>query len=197
MANIKYIRVSTKDQNTARQEPGKQVIDADTTQYDKVFTEKVSGKNTKDRPELAKLMAYVREGDTVTVESYSRFARSTLDLLNLVEELKNKGVQFISLKEKADTTTPQGKLIFTIFAGLAEFERELMLQRQAEGIAIAKAEGKYKGRQRIKVSPEQFAKQYKAWKEGTQTATEAMNNLNLKPNTFYRRVKEYEEGQNA
>lgn len=188
MANIKYIRVSTQEQNTARQE-------TDTAKYDKVFIEKVSGKNTKDRPELAKLMAYVREGDTVTVDSYSRFARSTIDLLKLVDELNKKGVQFRSLKEQTDTTTPQGRLIFTIFAGLAEFEREQMLQRQAEGIAIAKAEGKYRGRQPIKVDIKQFERQYKAWKAGTLTATEAMKNLDLKPNTFYRRVKAYEEGQ--
>lgn len=185
MANIKYIRVSTTDQNTARQE-------TDTAQYDKVFIEKASGKNTKDRPELAKMMAFVREGDTVTVDSYSRFARSTRDLLNMVEELNSKGVQFVSLKEKTDTTTPQGRLIFTIFAGLAQFEREQMLQRQAEGIAIAKAEGKYKGRQRIGVDKKQFEREYQAWKADKQTAKETMDRLNLKPNTFYRRVKEYE-----
>lgn len=188
MARIKYIRVSTAGQNTARQE-------VDTAKYDKVFTEKVSGKNIKDRPELKRMMEYVREGDTVVVDSYSRFARSTKDLLNLVDELKQKGVEFISIKENTDTSTPQGKLILTIFAGLAEFEREQMLQRQAEGIAIAKGEGKYKGRQRIGVVNEQFEKQYQAWKAEKQTAVETMAKLNLKANTFYRRVKEYEAGQ--
>lgn len=188
MAYIKYIRVSTGAQNTARQEPGK----IDTNTYDKVFTEKVSGKNRKDRPELARMLEYVREGDTVVVDSYSRFARSTVDLLNMVAELERKGVQFISLKENTDTTTPQGRLIFTIFAGLAQFEREQMLERQREGIEIAKAAGKYKGRKRIEVDTKQFEKQYNAWKQGAQTATEAMRKLSLKPNTFYRRVAEYE-----
>lgn len=184
MANIKYIRVSTTKQNTARQE-------VDTATYDKVFIEKVSGKD-RERPELKKMMAYIREGDTVTVESYSRFARSTKDLLDMVEEFNSKGVQFVSQKEKVDTSTPQGRFIFTVFAGLAQFEREMMLQRQAEGIAIAKGAGKYKGRQPIDVDPKRFEKEYQAWKENKQTARETMNNLNLKPNTFYRRVKEHE-----
>lgn len=186
MARIKYIRVSTAGQSTARQE-------VDTATYDKVFTEKVSGKNIKDRPMLKQMMEYVREGDTVVVDSYSRFARSTKDLLTLVDELKHKGVEFVSIKENTDTSTPQGKLILTIFAGLAEFEREQMLQRQAEGIAIAKGEGKYKGRQRISINKAQFEKEYKAWKAGKQTAVETMTRLNLKPNTFYRRIREHEQ----
>lgn len=189
MANIKYIRVSTIEQNTARQE-------TDTAKYEKVFVDKASGKNT-DRPELKKMMEYVREGDTVTVDSYSRFARSTIDLLRMVEELNQKGVQFVSIKEKIDTSTPQGKLMLTIFAGLAEFEREQMLQRQKEGIEIAKADGKYKGRQPIRVDTAHFEKEYKQWKSGKQTATAAMKALNMKPNTFYRRVKEYEQQQQS
>lgn len=184
MANVKYIRVSTKEQNTARQE-------TDITQYDKIYIDKISGKNM-NRPELKKMMEYIREGDTVTVDSYSRFARNTKDLLHLIEELNNKRVGLISLKEKIDTSTPQGKLMLTIFAGLAEFEREQMLQRQAEGIQIAKENGKYKGRQPIKVDAKKFEREYKAWKEKKITAKQAMNNLGLKPNTFYRRVKEYE-----
>lgn len=184
MARIGYIRVSTQEQNTARQ-------DAMMQDCDKVFTEKISGKDT-NRPQLKKMLEYVREGDTVVVESYSRFSRSTKDLLDLVEQLQNKGVEFVSLHENVDTSTPQGKLIFTIFAGLAQFEREQTLQRQAEGIAAAKAAGKYKGRQPIKVEGDAFAKEVTAWKEGKQTARATMNKLGLKPNTFYRRVKEFE-----
>ncbi len=93
--------------------------------------------------------------------------------------------------------TPQGKLMLTIFAGLAEFEREQMLQRQKEGIEIAKADGKYKGRQPIRVDIAHFEKEYKQWKSGKQTATAAMKALNMKPNTFYRRVKEYEQQQQS
>ena len=187
MANIGYIRVSTQEQNTARQESNLAEL------CDKLFIEKVSGKDTEHRPQLKAMMDYVRAGDTVIVDSYSRFARSTKDLLELVDKLREKGVAFKSLKEKdIDTTTPDGELIFTIFAGLAQFERKQMLQRQAEGIAIAKAEGKYKGRQRIKFDQAAFVKEYEAWKQGKQTARETMAKLGLQTNTFYRRVKEYE-----
>lgn len=184
---IKYIRVSTAEQNTARQE-------SDSSEFDKVFIDKVSGKDT-NRPELEAMMQYVREGDTVVVESYSRFARNTKDLLQMVEHLERKGVAFVSQKEQIDTSTPQGKLMLTIFAGLAQFEREQLLQRQAEGIAIAKQEGKYKGRKPISIDEAAFKTVYSDWKGGGITAREAMKRLNLKSNTFYRRVKEYEATQ--
>jgi len=186
MARIGYVRVSTQEQNTARQE-------ISLSNCDKMFVEKVSGKDTEHRPQLKAMMEYVREGDTVIVSEYSRFARSTRDLLNLVDQLQKKGVTFVSLKENIDTSTPQGELMMTIFAGLAEFERKQMLQRQAEGIAVAKAAGKYTGRQPIKVDEKAFEREYLSWKEGNQTAKKAMQNVGLRPNTFYRRVKEYED----
>ncbi len=133
---IGYVRVSTTEQNTARQEEMMKEWNVD-----RIFKEKISGKDT-ERKELKKLMEYVRSGDVVIVESYSRFARSTKDLLQLLEELQKKEVSFISQKEQINTTIPQGKFMLTVFAGLAEFERESILQRQKEGIAIAKAEGK-------------------------------------------------------
>ncbi|MDL2225867.1 recombinase family protein [Eubacteriales bacterium OttesenSCG-928-M02] len=182
MEKIGYIRVSTEDQNTARQELQLQGAD-------KVFLEKASGKNTVSRPELKKMMEYVREGDTVIVESISRFARNTRDLLSLVEELKDKGVSFVSLKESIDTTTPQGQFMLTVFGAMAELERESILQRQREGIEIAKSEGKYKGRQPIQVDENAFKAICALWRAGEITAVEAMKRLNLKPNTFYRRVK--------
>lgn len=181
MARIGYIRVSTEDQNTARQEH--QLKDVD-----RVYLEKISGKST-DRDELKKMMEYVRQGDTVVVESISRFARNTKDLLSLVDELKHKGVAFVSLKEKIDTSTPQGQFMLTVFGALAQLERESILQRQKEGIAIAKAEGKYKGRQPIKVDENAFREVCAKWRAGNITAVEAMKRLNLKSNTFYRRVK--------
>lgn len=198
MARIAYVRVSTQEQDTARQ-------DIKFEGYDKVFTEKASGKNT-DRPELQKMLDYVREGDTVTVESYSRLARDTKDLLTIVDKLKEKGVAFVSLKENVDTSTPQGEFMMQVFASLAEFERKQTLQRQAEGIAIKKqrdaelkAQGlkaeTYKGRKPIDVDREAFKAELKKWKSGKQTARETMNKLGLKPNTFYRRVKELEEGK--
>ena len=180
---VGYIRVSTEEQNTARQESNL------STMCDKIYSEKVSGKNT-DRPQLKAMLDFVREGDTVIVDSYSRFSRNTQDLLNLVGQLDEKGVKFISLKENVDTSTPQGRLIMTIFAGLVQFEREQILQRQAEGIAIAKTEGKYKGRQPIKVDDKAFIAECKKWRAGEQSARQTMQHLGLKANTFYRRVKE-------
>lgn len=187
MAKVGYIRVSTSEQNTARQE---ELL----KDCDKLFTEKLSGKDT-NRPELKRLLDYVREGDTVIVESYSRFARSTRDLLNLVDQLNKMDVDFISIKEQIDTSTPQGKLMMTIYAGLAEYEREQILQRQREGIAIAKAEGKYKGRKPIAVDWGEFGRLYERWKAKEITAVKMMNELKLKPKTFYRRVNEFEQGR--
>lgn len=182
MARIGYIRVATEEQNTARQE-------IQMNGLDKVFLEKISGKSTQ-RPELKKMMEYIREGDTVVVESISRFARNTKDLLSLVEELNQKGVAFVSLKESIDTATPQGQFMLTVFGAMAQLERDCILQRQKEGIAIAKEAGKYKGRQPIAVDEDSFREQCHLWRSGEITATEAMKRLNLKPNTFYRRVKE-------
>lgn len=180
MAKIKYIRVSTQEQNTARQETDKE-------QFDKVYIEKASGKNT-DRPQLTAMMDYVREGDTVVVESYSRIARNTKDLLEIIDRLNKKGVAFISQKEQIDTSTPAGRLMLTIFAGLAQFERECLLERQAEGIAIAKAEGKM-GRPSIEPGKE-FADIVKRWKAGEMTAVEAMKAAGMTKTTFYKKVKE-------
>ena len=95
-----------------------------------VFTEKLSGKDTK-RPELRRLMGAVKSGDTVIVESISRFARNTRDLLDLVDKLNSKGAEFVSLKENIDTTTPTGKFMLTVFGAVAELERGYSLQRQS------------------------------------------------------------------
>ena len=156
---------------------------------DQVFIDKMSGK-TKDRPELTRMMTFVRQGDTVVVESISRFARNTKDLLELVQQLTDKGVEFVSRKEAIDTTTPTGKFMLTIFAAVAELERESILQRQKEGIAIAKAENKYKGRKPI-MRPD-FGEVIILWQQGTITAVEAMKRLNMSSSTFYRKVREHE-----
>lgn len=137
---IGYVRASTKEQNTARQEELMKSLGVD-----KVFLDKMSGKNT-ERPLLQEMMNFVREGDSVIVESISRFARNTKDLLELTEQLNSKRVQFISQKENIDTDTPAGKFMLTIFGAVAELEREYIRQRQREGIEIAKEEGRYKGR---------------------------------------------------
>lgn len=184
---IGYIRVSTEEQNTARQELLMEQLGAD-----KVYIEKQSGK-TADRKQLQEMLDFARAGDTIIVESYSRLARSTRDLLSIIDKLNANGVLFVSKKENIDTNTPGGRLMMTIFAGLYQFERENMLQRQSEGIAIAKGEGKYKGRQPIKLDDGMFTRVYGDWKAGNITARQAMQQLNLKANTFYRRVTEYEK----
>lgn len=181
---IGYARVSTQEQNEGRQLEAFKAMG-----IEKVFTDKLSGKNA-ERPQLKEMLSYVREGDTLVVESISRLARSTKDLLNIVEQLKTKGVEFVSLKESIDTSTPQGKFMLTVFAAMAELERENILQRQAEGIALAKAQGKYKGKPPIKVDTKLFEQTVARWKAGEITARKAMDILNLKPNTFYRRVKD-------
>lgn len=187
MANIAYIRVSTEDQNTARQEELFKEYN-----IDKFFMEKVSGKNIKDRPELQKMMEYVREGDVVYVESISRFGRSLQDLLTLINQLNDKGVQFKSLKEgDIDTTTPTGKLVFSIFASLAEFERETIKQRQAEEIAIAKAKGVYKGRIKKDVDPVKFRTLYDKWQSGEIKKKYMAKKLGISLATLDRRIAQY------
>lgn len=179
---IGYVRISTVDQNTARQEVLMQELGVD-----QVYIDRISGKSM-ERPELKRMLTFVREGDTVIVESISRFARNTRDLLVLVERLTTKKVEFVSKKEAIDTTTPSGKFMLTIFGAVAELEREYILQRQKEGIAIAKASGVYKGRKPLE-RPE-FDAVVKDWRAGKITATEAMRRLDLAPSTFYRKVKE-------
>ena len=181
---IGYVRVSTKEQNTARQEELMKSLDVD-----KVYIEKMSGRNT-ERPFLQEMMNFVREGDSVVVESISRFARNTKDLLELTEELNNKHVQFISQKENIDTNTPAGKFMLTIFGAVAELEREYIRQRQKEGIEIAKEQGKYKGRPAKQLDT--FDEIYQQWKSGNITATFASMQLNISRSTFYRKVTAYE-----
>ncbi|MBO5019163.1 MAG: recombinase family protein [Clostridia bacterium] len=181
---IGYIRISTTDQNTARQEVLMKELGVE-----QVYIDRMSGKNT-DRPELKRMMNYVRQGDVVIVESISRFARNTKDLLELVEKLTVKQVEFISKKEAIDTTTPTGKFMMTVFGAVAELEREYILQRQKEGIAVAKQNGVYKGRKPIEHP--RFNETVALWKEGDITAVEAMRKLNMKPSTFYRKVRKLE-----
>ena len=156
----------------------------ETLGVDQIYVDKMSGK-TSERPQLKEMMSYVRRGDTVVVESISRFARNTRDLLELVERLSAKGVEFVSQKEAIDTTTPTGKFMLTVFG--AVLEREYILQRQREGIEIAKQKGKYTGRRPV-VHPD-FDKVAAQWRRGELTAVQAMKRLGMSKATFYRRVK--------
>ena len=127
--------------------------------------EKVSAKDI-NRPELQSMLDYIREDDTIYIKDFSRLARSTKDLLDIVDILNKKGVKLVSLKENLDSMTSTGKLMLTMIGAIYEFERANLLERQKEGIAIAKREGKYKGRKEIK-HPENFAEIYPIWKNRT------------------------------
>ena len=186
---VAYIRVSTIEQNTARQEEAMEEIG-----IEKTFIEKASAKDT-NRPQLLSMIDFIREGDVVYVESFSRLARSTEDLLNIVKSIQEKGATIISLKEKFDLSTPTGKLMLTMMGAISTFEREVMLERQREGIAIAKAEGKYKGRRKIEITPE-FVEAYKKYMNRELTVTDAIKELGIKSRTtWYKLVEEYKAQQ--
>lgn len=185
---VGYIRVSTEEQNTIRQEVIMQELGVE-----RVYIEKASGKSLKDRPQLEAMMEYVREGDILIVESISRFARSTRDLLTLIEQLSAKKVSFVSQKENIDTDTPQGQFMLTVFAAMAELERKQSLQRQKEGIEAAKAAGKYKGRKPIEIDEGIMKDIHTRWYKNEITTNHAMKVLNLSRSTFYRKMWDYEE----
>lgn len=180
---VGYVRCSTAEQNEARQ-----LKMMEEQNVERIFIDKASGKDT-DCENYRAMIAFVRAGDSVTVESISRIARNTRDLLSIIATLTEKGVEFISLKESIDTTTPQGRFMLTVFGALSELERESLLQRQREGIEIAKAEGKYKGRKPVTINEAKFRAVCARWRASDITATAAMKEVGLKPNTFYRRVK--------
>ena len=182
---IGYIRVSTVEQNEGRQIEGLKKYN-----LEKVFTEKASAKDT-NREQFKLMMEFAREGDTIYVHSFDRLARSTKDLLDIVEMLQAKGVHLVSNKENIDTSTPTGKLMLTMIGAINEFERANMLERQREGIAIAKSEGKFKGRKEIDY-PGNWKEVYKDWNNRNITGNKAMELLGLKRNTFYKLIKKYE-----
>ena len=184
MANVAYIRVSTVEQNEDRQlENLKQY------QIDRIFSEKVSAKDTK-RPQLQEMLRYVREGDTVYINDFSRLARSTMDLLSIVEQLQSINVQLVSLKENIDTSTPTGKLMLQMIAAINEFERANLLERQREGIKCAKERGAYKGRKKIEVSEHDFSELYRLWTLHKMSKSEMAKKLNVSRTVIDRLIKE-------
>lgn len=187
MANIAYVRVSTVEQNEARQ-----VEALKKHNIDKWFTEKVSAKDT-NRPQLQAMLDYVREGDTIYIHDFSRLARSTKDLLNIVEYLQEKKINLVSNKENLDSSTPTGKLMLTMIAAINEFERQNLLERQREGIAIAKENGKYKGRKAIEVEDKVFETEYQKYMAREITKTELAKRLNVSRPTLDKMIKEREE----
>lgn len=187
--NIAYVRVSTIDQNEARQVEGLKKYD-----IDKWFIEKCSGKDT-NRPELQAMLDYAREGDTVYIHEFSRLARSTKDLLEIVEGLNKKGVQLVSNKENLDTSTATGKLYLTMIAAIAEFERQQLLERQREGIALAKAAGKYKGRQVKAIDKDLFDRELEKYNTRQITKKQLAENLKISRPTLDKLLKERKENQ--
>ena len=183
---VGYARVSSADQNLARQLDS--LRDA---KVEKIYEEKQSGKDTS-RPVLKEVLSFVREGDTLIIHSFDRLARSTIDLLNITEELRKKGVGLVSLKESIDTTGASGKLILTIFAGLAEFERATIRERQREGIASAKKRGQHLGRPKV-LKPSNWEQVVTKWKAKEITATAARKELKLTKATFYRLLKKLDD----
>lgn len=135
---VGYVRVSSLDQNEERQ-----IKSLEEAGAEEIFIDKKSGKNI-DRPKLQEMLTFIRKGDVVIVSEFSRLARNTKDLLDITETITNKGAEFRSLKESIDTSSPAGKLMLTVIGAIATFEREMILERQKEGIAIAKEKGKYK-----------------------------------------------------
>ena len=182
---VAYVRVSTAEQNEARQ-----VEALKPHNIEKWYIEKVSGKDTK-REKLQFMLDFVREGDEVYVMDFSRLSRSVQDLLNIVDLLNSKKVKLVSLKENLDTSTATGKLMLTMIGAISEFERQNILERQREGIEIAKRAGnKYKGRKKLEL--DNFNEVYDSWKKGELTAVSASKILGINRGTFYKRVKEYE-----
>ena len=184
MKKIAYVRVSTIEQNEARQLEGLKKYN-----IDKWFTEKVSAKDT-NRPQLKALLDYAREGDTVYIHDFSRIARSTKDLLSIVEQLTANGVFLVSNKEQIDTSTATGKLMLTMIGAINEFERTNLLERQREGIALAVQEGKYKGRKEVKI--DNFAAYYERYRQREFNKAQLAVELNVSRPTLDKLIKEHE-----
>ena len=182
---LAYIRVSTAEQNEQRQ------IEAmERYKIEKWFTEKVSAKDTH-RPKLQELLDFAREGDTIHIHDFSRLARSTKDLLDIVEMLNAKGVTLVSNKENIDTGTPTGKLMLTMIGAINEFERTNLLERQREGIAIAKRDGKYHGGKPKTVHG--FIDGYARYKTREITKSALATELKISRPTLDKLIREYEK----
>lgn len=175
-----YARVSTEAQNLDRQ------LDAlEHYGVDMIYNEKMSG-TKKNRPELAKLLDRITEGDTVVVESLSRLGRSTKDLIELTEIFQSKGVNLVSLKESIDTNSPTGKLLFTLMSAIAQFERDVIADRTREGLKAARARGRTGGRPRA--DPEQVKKAVKLYKTEQYSIKEIEELTGIKKSTLYRNL---------
>jgi len=178
---IGYARVSTQEQDPALQ------LDALTQAgCDKVFTEKASGAQ-RDRPQLMAALEYMREGDTLVVWKLDRLARSLRQLIETVELLEERRIGFRSLTEAIDTTSPGGKLVFHIFASLAEFERGIIRERTKAGLAAARARGKMGGRPSA-LARADLAAAKALLRDPNITVEEAARRVGVSPSTLYRHL---------
>lgn len=177
---IGYARTSTLDQKAGLEA---QQRDLEAQGCHRIFVEQVSSVDVKERQELARAIDHIRSGDTLVVTKLDRLARSSQHLLEILEALTGKGAALRILNMGIDTGTPTGKLMLTIMGGVAEFEREIMLERQREGIAKAKAAGKYKGR---KPTARAKADQVKALAAQGVGATEIARRLEIGRASVYR-----------
>lgn len=181
---IGYVRVSTVEQNEGRQLEGLKKYD-----IEKWFIEKVSGKDT-NRPKLKEMLDFAREGDTIYIHDFSRLARSTKDLLDIVEQLTAKGIHLVSNKENLDTSTPTGKLMLTMIAAINEFERANLLERQKEGIALAVQQGKYKGRKEVSIKD--FDKHYERYMRREVNKVQLAKELGITRPTLDKLIREHQ-----
>ena len=181
---IGYVRVSTVDQNEARQVEALKKYG-----IEKWYSEKVSGKDL-NRPKLQEMLDFVREGDTIYIHDFSRISRSVKDLLSLIDLLEAKKVHLVSVKENLNTSTPAGRLMLTMIGAINEFERANLLERQAEGIAIAKAKGKYKGRKAIEIN-EAFIEGYNKYLARKLSKSALAKELGVSRPTLDKLINEY------
>ena len=188
--NVAYIRVSSKDQNLARQRAALEEY-----KIEKWFPDKASAKDT-ERPKLKEMLEFVREGDTVYIVSFDRLARSVADLLQLTDFLKKKKVHLVSVKEKIDSSTPNGRLMLTLIGAIAEFERSIIRERQAEGIALAKAKGIYAGRKHKKINQKLFEECYQEWLKRRLTLVDLAKKLDISRSTAYRLIHQRQQNEN-
>jgi DNA invertase Pin-like site-specific DNA recombinase len=186
--NVGYVRVSSLDQNEERQI---QLFKEKAISLDKLFLEKLSGKDIK-RPVLQEMLQYLREGDTLYVESFSRLTRSLKDLYDLLDFFEKKKINLISLKENFDFTTSNGKFMLSIFGAVSQLERDLLKERQMEGIRLAKSKGLYKGRKKIK-KPLNFDECYSKYQNSTRfnpyKLKDLLRDTGLTSTTCYKFIK--------
>jgi DNA invertase Pin-like site-specific DNA recombinase len=179
--------VSTQSQNLDRQ------IDA-LKNYgvpdDRLFVEKISG-TTKERPELQKLLQFLRDGDLLIIESLSRLGRSTKDLLTIIDHFEKQGVKVISIKEQIDTRSPTGMLLTTVLMALSQFERDIIVQRTQEGISAARARGRNGGRPPLKKSQVNHA--IALYESNKMSIKEICNATQMSPSSLYNIIKKHKE----